>query len=210
MPETAQPLPGAVRPTNSPSWTVVPTLAVVGIASSIFFVWCILPEELHYSSYGETPFQMLAGACFSAAVSSALALRREVSIRAAAICTGVTIALIFLAEDRHSPFYKILSSEYRGEFYWATIYRALAIVPAMYLAFQWYTARGRRGWVPWVGLQCAAAAIATLAWFDYDHRRNYFSTTAGITLDESWQVTIAGFLGLALWLQAIVAKRRGL
>ncbi len=35
-----------------------------------------------------------------------------------------------------------------------------------------------------------------------------FSSTAGYTLDDSWQLVVPGFLGLALWLQAVVADRR--
>jgi hypothetical protein len=209
MPESTPDVP-AQRVRTAPSWAAVPTLALVGFASSIFFVWCILPVELRYSSYGDTPFNLLAATCFGISVSGALVLRRDISVRDGAVCAGVTIALIFLASDRHSPLYKILASEYRGEFYWATIYRAIAIVPAMYLAFLRATARGRYRWIPWAGLACAAAAIVTLAWFDYHQRGHYFSFTSGITLDDSWQPAVAAFLGLAVWLQATLADRRGL
>lgn len=210
MSQIAHPLEGAARPRTTPSWTVIPTLALAGFVSSIFYEWFIFEVGLYYASHGDTPFRLVTAACFGIAVCGALVLRGDISIRAGVICALSTTVLIFLASDQHSPFYKVLSSDYRrGEMDWSIVYRAVAIVLPMYVVFGWFTARSRLRWIPWIGLVCGGVAIANLARISWDHRfaKMCFSW-CGITLDESWQINVAGFLGLALWLQAVDDRRR--
>jgi hypothetical protein len=193
---------------TSPSWTVVPTLYFVGVASSIFYWWFIVAWFLYYPA-AETPLQLLAGLCFGVAMAGTLAIRGDLTIRAGAVCAVATAGLIFVVNDSHSPLRKLLTPEWhQGTLDRSVIFRALAIVLPMYVVFQWFTARGRARWVPWVGLICGVAAVAMLGYYDWEHRFAKFSTSAGYTLDDAWQRVVAGFLGLALWLQAVVAKRR--
>ena len=178
-------------------WTVIPALAVSGFISGVatlLFVW-------HPGGNDSDLTFFVVGSCaFAFGVSSVLVILYSVRIGAAGIIIGATIAAhlfmycvgIKLTTGAYGT-YGLLNDDV---VFGTMLLTALPLLAAVLLT----TSTKKPVWVLLVAPICASGAALATAFVHHTQRGVFISFLLGAPLFVTWQVNLALFLGIALWL----------
>lgn len=189
-----------------PSWTVIPSLALAGFVSSVFTVFFIWSSTV-VALKSDLLYTLLGSASFALSVTAVLWFRRELQTGAAAIAVVVTVAAHLGELYARLALLRGLAASSNGAINPVVFRQCLIVGVPVIAAFLLVSSRRRLPWIVLIAPVCAVLAALLTAYIDETQRGAWISFLIGYPLWPTWQVNLAFFLGVALWLQGVFGEK---